>query len=87
MKNLESVQNLLCDLFTKVYRVQVLDCFLLSNLKLLKKRLKIVSDWFWTSTTNASDTSNAWNVNFNNGNDNWNDKTNSNYVRCVRAGE
>lgn len=41
---------------------------------------------YWSSTTNASDTSNAWNVNFNNGNDNRNDKTNTNYVRCVRGG-
>lgn len=48
---------------------------------------KFSSNNFWTSTTNASNTSNAWNVNFNNGDDNWNDKSNSNYVRCVRAGE
>ena len=26
----------------------------------------------------------AWVVNFNNGNDNWNNKTNNNFVRCVR---
>jgi len=41
----------------------------------------------WSSTTNVSDSSNAWNVNFNNGNDNWNSKTNENRVRCVRGGE
>jgi len=45
------------------------------------------SSYFWSSTTVASNTSNAWNVNFNNGNDNWNNKSNSNYVRCVRVGE
>ena len=28
--------------------------------------------------------SKAWIVNFNNGNDNWNNKTNNNYVRCVK---
>ncbi len=47
----------------------------------------IASSHYWSSTTNASNSSNAWNVNFNNGNDDWNNKTNSNYVRCVRAGE
>lgn len=31
-------------------------------------------------------TSNAWNVNFNNGNTNNNDMPNTNYVRCVRCG-
>jgi hypothetical protein len=29
--------------------------------------------------------SKAWNVNFNNGNDNYNNKSNKNYVRCVRG--
>ncbi len=42
---------------------------------------------YWSSTTNANNTSNAWNVNFNNGNSNNNNKTNDNYVRCVRGGE
>jgi hypothetical protein len=45
------------------------------------------SNNYWSSTTYAPDTSNAWNVNFNNGNGNANNKTNSNYVRCVRGGE
>lgn len=40
-----------------------------------------------SSSPNASDSNNAWNVNFNNGNDNWNNKNNTNYVRLVRAGE
>lgn len=53
--------------------------------KIINKKFN--SSNYWSSTTNASDTSNAWNVNFNNGNDNWNNKTNSNYVRCVRDGE
>jgi len=30
---------------------------------------------------------NAWNVNFNNGSDNVNNKSNNNYVRLVRSGE
>lgn len=30
--------------------------------------------------------SQAWNVNFNNGNDNYNNKSNKKYVRCVRGG-
>lgn len=52
------------------------------------------SNNYWSSTTNASNTNNAWNVivvytlgcNFNNGNTNNNNKSNSKYVRCVRAG-
>lgn len=41
----------------------------------------------WRSTSIFRSTaSNAWNVNFNNGNVNNNDKTNTNYVRCVRRG-
>lgn len=40
---------------------------------------------YWTSTTRASNTSNAWNVNFNNGNTNNNGKTNAYYARCVRG--
>ena len=39
---------------------------------------------YWSATTYANNTDNAWNVNFNNGNDNNNNKTNSYYVRCVR---
>lgn len=50
------------------------------------KYLNVASNNYWSSTTNASDSGNAWNVNFNKGNDNWNNKTNSNYVRCVRSG-
>jgi len=41
---------------------------------------------YWSSTTNANNTSNAWNVNFNDGNVNTNDKSNNNYVWCVRGG-
>ena len=42
---------------------------------------------YWSSTTNANNTSNAWNVNLNNGNVNNNNKTNNNYVWPVRGGE
>jgi hypothetical protein len=45
------------------------------------------SDNYWSSTTNADNTDNAWNVNFNNGNVNNDDKTNTNYVRAVRGGQ
>ena len=38
---------------------------------------------YWSSTEN--DSNNAWNVNFNNGNVNNNDKSNNRYVRCVRG--
>jgi hypothetical protein len=40
--------------------------------------------WFWSSTTNASNTSGAWVVDFNDGHEYWNFKTDSKYVRCVR---
>ena len=47
----------------------------------------VQSNNYWSSTTNANNTSNAWNVNLNNGNVNNNNKTNSNYVWPVRGGE
>jgi hypothetical protein len=49
---------------------------------------QIVSDGYWSSTTSASGTSNAWNVYFNvGGDDSWDNKALSIYVRCVRAGQ
>lgn len=44
------------------------------------------SDNYWSSSTyqNPGNENNAWNVNFNNGNTDANDKGNGNYVRCVR---
>lgn len=42
------------------------------------------SNNYWSSTENSNNSSNAWNVNFNNGNTNNNDKSNNNYVRCIR---
>lgn len=47
----------------------------------------VVSDFYWTSTTVASDASYAWVVYFYNGGDGWGDKSNSTYVRCVRSGQ
>jgi hypothetical protein len=46
----------------------------------------IVASNYWSSTTNANNPTNAWNVNFNNGNVNNNDKTNTFAVRAVRGG-
>jgi len=43
------------------------------------------SDNYWSSTSYKPSLNNAWIVNFNNGNVNNDNKTNSNYVRCVRA--
>jgi hypothetical protein len=44
--------------------------------------------FYWTSTTLASDTNNAWAVGFKNGYSNWVYKTNDEgYVLCVRAGQ
>jgi len=47
----------------------------------------VQSNNYRTSTTNADNTSNAWNVNLNDGNVNNDDKTNTNYVWPVRGGE
>jgi len=45
----------------------------------------VQSNNYWSSTTNANNTDNAWNVNMNNGNVNNNNKTNNNYVWPVRG--
>ena len=66
------VQQSLCDLFTKEYK----------NIHIYNFKRPYIYDL--NKRFNVSNPSNAWNVNFNNGNDNNNDKTNSNYVRCVR---
>jgi len=42
---------------------------------------------YWSASPYAANATNAWNVNFNNGNDNVNNKTNNNGVRLVRGGE
>ena len=47
----------------------------------------IASNLYWSSTTYASNSSDAWGVGFNYGDDGWNVKTSSYYVRCVRAGQ
>ena len=38
---------------------------------------------YWSSSTNVNNSDNAWQVNFNNGNVNNNNKTNDYLVRCV----
>jgi uncharacterized protein (TIGR02145 family) len=48
------------------------------------KEENLTSNNYWSSTTNANNTDNAWIVNFNNGNTNNNNKSNTNNVRCVR---
>lgn len=48
---------------------------------------QVVSGYYWSSSTYARDTSNARSVYFYNGNDYWNFKTDSVYVRCVRGGQ
>lgn len=47
----------------------------------------IVSDYYWSSTTVVDAEGTAWNVHFGRGIDNWDFKSNSDYVRCVRSGE
>lgn len=43
--------------------------------------------WFWSSSPSANNSDNAWNVNFDTGNVNANNKNNANRVRLVRAGK
>lgn len=45
-----------------------------------------VSSNYWSATTYANNPTNAWNVNFNDGNVNANDKSNNLFVRAVRGG-
>ncbi|CAA6826458.1 MAG: Unknown protein [uncultured Sulfurovum sp.] len=45
------------------------------------------SSFYWSSTTYVGYTSSAWRVNFYSGNQGYDSKTNSSYVRCVRAGQ
>lgn len=42
---------------------------------------------YWSSTTDAADTSKAWSVDFTSGVDSTDDKTSELYVRCVRGGQ
>ncbi len=42
------------------------------------------TNYFWSSTTDASYTSNAWNVNLGDGSANWSYKSYTYSVRCVR---
>ena len=46
----------------------------------------VQSNNYWSSTTNANNPNNAWNVNLNNGNTNNNNKNNTNFVWPVRGG-
>jgi len=48
-----------------------------------KAEAPVVSNNYWSSTENSS--TNAYNLNFNNGSVNNNNKTNSNYIRCVKG--
>ncbi len=85
MNYLARVRPLLCGLFTDVYKKSSDDLVPLCQ-SILNKRFIVSSSDYWSSTTNVNNTNNAWNVNFNNGNDNNNDKHNAKYVRCVRDG-
>lgn len=44
------------------------------------------NDYYWSSTTNASDTYMAWAVHFYNGSQYPDNKTYNHYIRCVRTG-
>jgi hypothetical protein len=51
-----------------------------------KRRGQTASDNYWSSTTYRNNPNNAWNVNFNDGNVNANNKNNGFRVRAVRGG-
>jgi len=42
---------------------------------------------YWSATTYVSDSSDAWNVGFDGGDDGWGSKTAEVYIRCVRGGQ
>jgi hypothetical protein len=58
-----------------------------SNYQACYKAKGFTSNYYWSSTTHASDSSNAWLVYFYDGYDLRYDKTNEDYVRCVRGGQ
>jgi len=45
------------------------------------------SDYYWSSSTHANNSNNAWIVSFKGGNQSSNLKNNNSFVRCVRAGQ
>ena len=47
-------------------------------------QIDVQSDFYWSATSFAANPTNAWNVNFNNGNVNTNNKDNNNLSWCVR---
>ena len=49
--------------------------------------VKTNSNYYWSSTTNASDTGDAWGVYFYDGNTDNANKSSNGTVRCVRAGQ
>ncbi|MCG2695714.1 DUF1566 domain-containing protein [Candidatus Parcubacteria bacterium] len=53
------------------------------SLEIFKVREYFADGNYWSSTENSA--TNAWKQNFTTGNQNNNNKTNSNYVRCVRG--
>ena len=59
----------------------------LKNNRINREFVNFFSNFYWSSTTDASDSSNAWAVSFRNGYDDVGYKTYSLYVRCVRAGQ
>ena len=44
------------------------------------------SDYYWSSSTNAYDPDDAWDVDFDDGDADWDYKDDYDYVRCVRGG-
>ncbi|MCP4233984.1 MAG: DUF1566 domain-containing protein [Aestuariibacter sp.] len=46
-----------------------------------------ISSYYWSSSAYAYNSSHAWNVSFNYGSDNGNNRVNDRYVRLVRAGQ
>ena len=58
----------------------------LGELKSGRTKASGVNRNHWSASTVSNNTTNAWRVNLSNGNTNNNNKTNSNYVRCVRLG-
>jgi len=54
------------------------------NPAIAKEFKNVRSEWYWTNTSYADDSSNAWTFYFKNGDDDDYGKDNNYYVRCVR---
>ncbi|MEA2028872.1 MAG: hypothetical protein U9N49_07845, partial [Campylobacterota bacterium] len=73
---------LLCVKITKVYTKSYCDIFTVDGSDAFCHMVRLKPHF---QTNILIKTHSAWVVNFNNGNDNWNNQSNTNYALCVRG--